>query len=117
MATRQAQRQQVRTVETHAAAAVALPDDHLLLTLDDGRSLVIDGERLSPQEDGAYQVEVVAADLDSHAPSAPRTAAIRQPLVGARFRVALQERLQDDVGKSADLHDAASGERDVERRI
>jgi hypothetical protein len=39
-----------------------MPDNRVLLTLDDGRSFVIDAERLDPQADGTYVVELVAAD-------------------------------------------------------
>jgi hypothetical protein len=37
-----------------------MPDDRLLLTLDDGRSFVIDAERLTPQADGTYHVKLNA---------------------------------------------------------
>ena len=33
-----------------------MPDNRVLLTLDDGRSFVIDAERLKPQADGTYRV-------------------------------------------------------------
>jgi hypothetical protein len=39
-----------------------MPDERVLLTLDDGRSFVIDAERLNPQSDGTYLVELIAAD-------------------------------------------------------
>jgi len=63
-----AQRQQnsqqriVKSIETHAGSTQALPDNRVLLTLDDGRSFVIDAERLNPQSDGTYAVELIAAD-------------------------------------------------------
>jgi len=62
MATQSSQRLTFKTIETHGATAQAMPDDRVLLTLDDGRSVVIDGERLNLQDDGTYQVELVAAD-------------------------------------------------------
>lgn len=40
----------------------ALPDDRVLVTLEDGRSLVIDGDRLKPQRDGTYELELTRAD-------------------------------------------------------
>ena len=39
----------------------AMPDNRLLLTFDDGRSVVIDAERLTPQSDGTYHVKLNAA--------------------------------------------------------
>ena len=39
-----------------------MPDNRVLLTLDDGRSFAIDAERLKPQADGTYLVEIIAAD-------------------------------------------------------
>ena len=62
MATQQLPRQKFKTIETHGATAQAMPDERLLLTLDDGRSFVIHGERLQAQDDGTYQVELIAAD-------------------------------------------------------
>ncbi len=40
----------------------ALPDDRVLVTLDDGRSVVIDGSRLTPQRDGTYKLALTRAD-------------------------------------------------------
>jgi len=56
------QRQNIKAVESHAGSTQAMPDNRVLLTLDDGRSFVIDAERLDPQPDGTYVVELVAAD-------------------------------------------------------
>ena len=39
-----------------------MPDDRVLVTLDDGRSYVIDAERLEPQHDGTYLLKLSAAD-------------------------------------------------------
>lgn len=55
-------RHYVRTIETHAGRTQAMPDDRVMLTLDDGRSYVIDAKRLARQPDGSYQVELIAAD-------------------------------------------------------
>lgn len=58
--------QYVKAIGEHAASArhvtstQAMPDDRLLLTLDDGRSFVIDAERLTPQADGTYHVKLNA---------------------------------------------------------
>jgi hypothetical protein len=60
MASQRSQPLRFKTVETHGATAQAMPDDRVLLTLDDGRSFVIDGQRIAPQDDGTYQVELVA---------------------------------------------------------
>lgn len=63
-----AQRQQssqqlnIKTIETHVGSAQAMPDDRVLLTLDDGRSFVIDAARLNRQSDGTYLVELIATD-------------------------------------------------------
>jgi hypothetical protein len=62
MATERPQRQNIKAIESHAGSTQAMPDNRVLLTLDDGRSLVIDAERLDPQADGTYVVEIVAAD-------------------------------------------------------
>jgi len=62
MAKQSPQRQYIKTIETHAGGAQAMPDNRVLLTLEDGRSFVIDAERLDPQADGTYVVELIAAD-------------------------------------------------------
>ena len=56
------QRQNIKAIESHAGSTQAMPDNRVLLTLDDGRSFVIDAERLDPQPDGTYVVKLVAAD-------------------------------------------------------
>jgi hypothetical protein len=40
-----------------------MPDNRVLLTLDDGRSFVIDAERLKPQPDRTYRVVLTVGDL------------------------------------------------------
>lgn len=57
----EAQPQNVITSEGRASTR-ALPDDRVLVTLDDGRSLVIDGGRLKPQPDGSYELRLTRAD-------------------------------------------------------
>ena len=52
----------IKTIETHTGSTQAMPDDRVLLALDDGRSYVIDAKRLARQPDGTYQVELIAAD-------------------------------------------------------
>ena len=44
----------VRTREGEAGTTRALPDDHLLVTLADGRSFVVEGHELALQHDGTY---------------------------------------------------------------
>jgi hypothetical protein len=62
MATQCSQRQNIKAIESHAGSTQAMPDNRVLLTLDDGRSFVIDAERMKPQTDGTYLVEIIAAD-------------------------------------------------------
>lgn len=62
MATQRPQRQNIKAIESHAGSTQAMPDNRVLLTLDDGRSFVIDAERLKPQADATYLVELIAAD-------------------------------------------------------
>ena len=40
----------------------ALPDDRVLVTLEDGRSIVVDGGRLTPQRGGSYKLALTRAD-------------------------------------------------------
>jgi hypothetical protein len=54
--------QNVMTNEGQAGSTRALPDDRVLVTLDDGRSLVIDGGRLTPERDGIYKLALTRAD-------------------------------------------------------
>lgn len=51
----------IQAAVPHPASGQALPDDRLLLTLDDGRSFVIDAERLTARADGTYHVDLTAA--------------------------------------------------------
>jgi hypothetical protein len=55
-------RYNVKAVEEHFGSTKALPDDRVLVTLADGRSFVIDGERLTPQSDGTYVIALNDAD-------------------------------------------------------
>ena len=52
----------VKTSDGRVGSTRPMPDDRVLITLDDGRSIVIDGERLKPQPDGTYLVELTATD-------------------------------------------------------
>jgi hypothetical protein len=70
MATERLQRQNIRAIEAHAGSTQsnagstqAMPDNRVLLTLDDGRSFVIDAERLKPQPDRTYRVVLTVGDL------------------------------------------------------
>ncbi len=49
----------VHTPDGQAGTTVALPDDHLLVTLDDGRSFVVEADQLALQDDGTYIVTTV----------------------------------------------------------
>ena len=44
------------------AARQALPDERLLVTLEDGRSLIVDADRLAPQADGTEVLALTATD-------------------------------------------------------
>jgi photosystem II stability/assembly factor-like uncharacterized protein len=46
----------VRTKDGQVGTAQAMPDDHVLVTLDDGRSFVIDADELKLQDDGGYLI-------------------------------------------------------------
>ncbi|WP_243422670.1 FG-GAP-like repeat-containing protein [Micromonospora globispora] len=46
----------VRTADGHVGTTRPLPDDRVLLELDDGRSLVVDADQLQPQDDGTYLI-------------------------------------------------------------
>jgi len=54
--------QNVKTNEGQTGSTQALPDDRVLVTLEDGRSLVIDGGRLKAQRDGTYRLALTRAD-------------------------------------------------------
>lgn len=56
---------------TRAGTTRAMPDDRILLTLDDGRSFLIDGKHLRPQSDGTYHVQLDVADELDKSPSEP----------------------------------------------
>jgi hypothetical protein len=62
MPTQDAQRQNIRTTDGHTGATRSLPDERVLLTLDDRRSIIIDADRLQPQADGTYVVALTPAD-------------------------------------------------------
>lgn len=47
----------------------AMPDDRLLITLDDGRSFVVDADRLQPEPDGTYVVALTTADRTTVRPA------------------------------------------------
>jgi hypothetical protein len=55
-------RYNVKAVEEHLGRTKALPDNRVHVTLADGRSFVIDGERLTPQGDGTYIIALNDAD-------------------------------------------------------
>lgn len=44
----------VRSATGVAGVARAMPDDRVLVLFEDGRSYVVDAERLEPQEKGRY---------------------------------------------------------------
>lgn len=52
----------VKAVEEHLGHTKALPDERVLVTLADGRSFVMDSERLAPQGDGTYLVALNDTD-------------------------------------------------------
>ena len=58
-------------ISTRSGGTQAMPDNRVLLTLDDGRSFLIDGERLTLQSDGSYHVQLVTGDELDNAPSGP----------------------------------------------
>jgi hypothetical protein len=70
----------VRVLDEHLGRTQALPDERLRVTLADGRSFVIDADRLAPRGDGTYVVTVTdleRAQLRAPAPAqaAPRAVA------------------------------------------
>jgi hypothetical protein len=52
----------VTAIDKHLGHTTALPDDRVLVTLADGRSFIVDGERLTPAGDGTYIVALDDAD-------------------------------------------------------
>jgi hypothetical protein len=46
----------VKTKDGQLGRTRAMPDNRLLVELTDGRSFVIDAERLEPQRDGTYLI-------------------------------------------------------------
>lgn len=52
----------VRTPDGRVGRTQAMPDDRVLITLDDGRSFVVEADRLQPQADGTYVVALTTAD-------------------------------------------------------
>jgi hypothetical protein len=46
----------VRTTDGQVGTAEALPDDRLLVTFDDGRTLVVEADQLRPHPDGGYLI-------------------------------------------------------------
>ena len=61
MERQESQPQNVTTTEGKGRTQ-ALPDDRVLVTLDDGRSIVVDGGRLKMQRDGTYELALSRAD-------------------------------------------------------
>jgi hypothetical protein len=62
MSSPDAQRQSLRTTEGQVGSTRAMPDDRVLVTLEDGRSFVVDAERIERQHDGTYLLKLGAAD-------------------------------------------------------
>ena len=48
----------IRTTDGHTGMTRAMPDNRALVSLDDGRSLVIDADKLSPQAGGTYLINL-----------------------------------------------------------
>ena len=61
MGRQERQPQNVMTTEGRGRTQ-ALPDDRVLVTLDDGRWIVIDGGRLKPERDRTYKLVLTRAD-------------------------------------------------------
>jgi hypothetical protein len=62
MSSRDAQRQNLRATEGQVGSTRAMPDDRVLVTLEDGCSFVLDAEQIEPQHDGTYVLKLSAAD-------------------------------------------------------
>lgn len=58
-------------LSTRTGTTRAMPDDRVLLTLDDGRSFLVAGQRIRSRPDGTYHVELDATDELLDAPPAP----------------------------------------------
>jgi hypothetical protein len=52
----------VRTNDGRIGRTQAMPDDRVLITLDDGRTFVVEADRLQPQDDGTYLVALNSTD-------------------------------------------------------
>jgi hypothetical protein len=46
----------VRTTDGRVGTAEALPDDRLLVTFEDGHTLVVEADQLRPHPDGGYLI-------------------------------------------------------------
>lgn len=46
----------------------AMPDERVLVAFEDGRSVVVDADRLKPREDRTYRLELAATDKLTDAP-------------------------------------------------
>ena len=51
-----AQQSRIRTRDGGVGTTQAMPDERVLVTFDDGRTLVVDADQLQPQADGTYLV-------------------------------------------------------------
>jgi hypothetical protein len=54
--------QNAKAIEPHVTSTQAMPDDRVLITLDDGRSFVIDADQFDLQTDDTYQIVLHASD-------------------------------------------------------
>ncbi|HWJ25962.1 MAG TPA: hypothetical protein VNS32_05430 [Flavisolibacter sp.] len=54
--------QNAKSVELHVTSTQAMPDDRVLITLDDGRSFVIDADQFDLQTDDTYQIVLHTSD-------------------------------------------------------
>jgi len=52
----------IRTADGLSGWTGPMPDDRVLITLTDGRTFVVDSDRLEPQPDGTYTIAVTDAD-------------------------------------------------------
>jgi hypothetical protein len=61
----------IRTTDGLSGWTGPMPDDRVLITLTDGRTFVVDGDRLEPRPDGTYVIAMTDAErspLSSRAP-------------------------------------------------